>query len=279
MCLTVGLLLLATPPVWAHHVVGIYEGTDAQGARVGFEVKGTGSYLGGFGASTSGKTDAGQDCSPLYPPLNNAADIVDHAFSNTISATWGGITFSLTINGSFSAPQSASGTVRVTSDSWMAPPGQPPLGATCDTGTVRWTATCVQKEAPPSFCSKPPEDSAATFSGSASGARTTRDGRVTLPLRIGCPPPGVDCRVSVAATARVRASAAARRKLVKLGRSHYLIKVGKSAKTRFRLNAKGRRLLRRLGRINAKVELAVTRASSVTRKNVTVRLKAPRRAR
>jgi hypothetical protein len=83
----------------------------------------------------------------------------------------------------------------------------------------------------------------------------------------------------VAATARVRASASAKRKLVKLGRSHYFVKVGNSAETRFRLNAKGRRLLRRLGRIKAKVELAVTRASSVTRKNVTVRLKAPRRTR
>jgi hypothetical protein len=163
----------------------------------------------------------------------------------------------------------------------MAPPGQPPLGATCDTGTVSWTATCVPKEAPPSPCSEPlPEDSApATFSGSASGAVVSTSGLVTLPLRIGCPPPGVDCRVSVAATARVRASASARRKLVKLGRSHYFVKVGNSAETRFKLNAKGRRLLRRLGRIKAKVELAVTRASSVTKKNVTVRLKAPRRTR
>jgi hypothetical protein len=105
MCLTVGLLLLAVPPAWAHHVVGIYEGTDAQGARVGFEVKGTGSYLGGFGAATAGKTDAGQDCSPLYPPLNNAADIVDHAFSNTISEVFGSITFSLTMSVPSSRPR------------------------------------------------------------------------------------------------------------------------------------------------------------------------------
>jgi hypothetical protein len=101
---------------------------------------------------------------------------------------------------------------------------------------------------------------------------------VTLPLKISCPPPGAECLVSVAASARVPAHAAARRKQVKLGGSGYVVNVGSSAKTRFKLTKKGRSLLRRLGPIKVKVKVSVTRlGAGVTRKTVTVRLRAPRR--
>ena len=100
---------------------------------------------------------------------------------------------------------------------------------------------------------------------------------MTLPLTIGCPLPGAECLVSVAATARLRASAAARRKRVKVGRSAYAVKVGGSARARFKLTSKGSRLLLRSRRIRAKVEITVTRGTAITKKTVAVRLKAPKR--
>jgi FG-GAP-like repeat/FG-GAP repeat len=114
------------------------------------------------------------------------------------------------------------------------------------------------------------------FRGSGSPARVSPNGRVTLPLRIGCPPPGAPCRVSVAAMARRSADAAARRKRVKLGRSGYVVKVGRSARTRFTLTPWGRSLLRRRERIRAKVEIRVARGSGTTTKTATARLEAPR---
>jgi hypothetical protein len=275
------VLVLAVPSASASHLLGNYNGTHAQGGAVGLRVPGVfGSEFLFSAAAPMGKSDAGQDCVPFFPgyPLSQTA-IVDHAFNDTIAEGGPGLLgFTLVIAGSFSPPANAAGTLRITSDNWSTPSGEQPVGSICDTGTVSWTATCTPLPVP---CSAPmsPSEPAPTFSGSASRARTTRNGRVTVPLRIGCPPPGVDCGVSVAATARVRASASARRELVKLGRSHYVVKVGTSGETRFNLNAKGRRWLRRLRRIQANVELAVTRASSVTRKNITVRLKAPRRTR
>ena len=116
-----------------------------------------------------------------------------------------------------------------------------------------------------------------TFSGSASRAKISTSGQVTLPLTIGCPPPGADCRVSVAASGRVRASEVAKRKRVTLGRSVYVVKASSSANVRFKLTTRGRGLLRRLRGIEAKVAITVSRDGSVTTKTVTVRLKAPRR--
>jgi hypothetical protein len=239
----------------------------------------------GFSATPwpMGKTDLGQDCRPAIPPDNpndTILPIFDHAFSDT--------TPPILVSGSFAAPMNASGTFRITAESWFPPPGQPPLGSTCDTGVVSWTASCTTAIPSIYLCSPvpegggsptlPPSSSAApTFSDSGSRAKVLTSGRVTLPLTIGCPLPGAECRVFVAATARLPTNAAARRKRVKLGRSHYLVKVGSSAKGRFKLNPRGRRLLRRLGRMKAKVKITVTRAGNMTGKTVTVRLRQPRR--
>ena len=260
----VGLLVLVVPPAWATHVEGDYLGTDEIGDAVRFIVRvveGAGMSVNQFYAvgSGKGKTDLGQDCTPVFPPPADALPIVDHAFSDAAPP--------FTVSGSFSEPQSASGTFRAITDTWWPPPGELPRGSTCDTGTVSWTASCANAPLP---CSTSP-----TFSGSASRAKVATTGKVAFSLRIGCPPPGVDCRVSVAATARVPVGAAAGRRRAKLGRSDYLVKVGSSAKGHFVLSTKGRRLLRRLRRIKAKAEITVTRGSQITEKIVRVRLKAP----
>jgi hypothetical protein len=261
-------IVLGASPAWGHHrFPAVYEGTNAQGGRVQFKVGSIdGSPVGVFDfypGAAKATTDLGQDCVPSYPPPAARPDyltpIVDHAFSST--------TPPVLISGSFDQLSGAQGTFRITSDVWSPPPGELPSGSLCDTGTVSWTATCLGVTP---RCSTPP-----VFSGSAAGATVSDRGRVTIPLRIGCPAPGVDCKVSVAASARADVNAAARRRRVKIGRSDYLIKARRSANTRVKLNVKGRRLLRRLGRMHAKVKISVDRGGSVTRKTVTARLKAP----
>ncbi len=251
-------IVLGASPAWGHHrFPAVYEGTNAQGGRVQFKVGSIdGSPVGVFDfypGAAKATTDLGQDCVPSYPPPAARPDyltpIVDHAFSST--------TPPVLISGSFDQLSGARGTFRITSDVWSPPPVERPSGSLCDTGTVSWTATCLGVTP---RCSTPP-----VFSGSAAGATVSDRGRVTIPLRIGCPTPGVDCKVSVAA----------KRKRVKIGRSDYLVKVRRSANTRVKLNVKGRRLLRRRGRMHAKVKISVDRGGSVTRKTVTARLKAP----
>jgi hypothetical protein len=283
----VGLLLIGAAPAGATHVLGQYEGTLATGGKVSFlvhvSVPPTPSVA-SFAASPwpMGKTEAGQDCRPAGPPENplyNEIPIVDHAFSDTAPPTL--------ISGSFAAPLGATGTLRITTESWFPPPGESRLGSTCDTGALSWTASCTTAVPSPHLCSPvpdggglptlPPTSAAPTFGNSGSRANVSRGGRVTLPLTIGCPPPGAECLVSVAATARLRARASARRRRVKVGRLAYAVKVGASAQARFKLTPKGRRLLRRVRRVRAKVEITVTRATAITKKTVTVRLKAPKR--
>jgi hypothetical protein len=230
------------------HIEWYYVGTDANGDSVSFQVAladGPFSVQQFVAAGASkGKTAFGDDCTPVFPPpdANDSPLVVDHTFSDT--------TPPVMISGSFSEPRSASGTFRFTS-----------LVDSCDTGTVSWTASCLN--------ATPPCPTSPTFTRTGSEAKVSTRGTATIPLRIGCPPPGVDCRISVAATAR--------RKSAKLGRSRYLVKVGTSDNARFRLTAKGRRLLRRLNRVKANVEIIVTRGSVVTKKTVTIRLKAPKR--
>ena len=211
----------------------------------------------------TGKTDMGQDCVFQYPPRGlDSADIVDHAFSATADVP-PPLGYTLTYDGSFSEPQTASGTLRITSaDAWYPARMEPRIGSVCDSGSLSWTASCVV-EMPDSPCLAI-EAAAPTFSGSRSGAKVSANGAVTVPIRVGCPRPGDDCQVSVAA----------KRRKVMLGRSEYVVKAGRSAKTRFKLTAKGRRLLRRLGRVRAKVGITVTRAGAKTEKTVTVRMKA-----
>jgi hypothetical protein len=268
--LALGLVLLAVPPAYAHHhYPALYEGTNAQGGEVEFKVASIdGSPVGVYDfylGAVKGKTDLGQDCVPTYPPPAARPDyltpVVDHAFSST--------TPPVMISGSFSEPLGAGGTFRIRSGVSTPPEGGLPSGSICDTGDVSWTASCSPVS--PS-CSAAP-----TFSRSASEAKVSTGGRVTVPWTIGCPSPGAGCRVSVVGRARVHASAAAKRRRVTLGRSAYLVKVGSSAAARFKLTATGRRTLRRLDRVKAKVEIKVTRGTSVTRKTVTARLKAPKR--
>lgn len=286
--IAVGLFLLGAPPASATHVLGHYEGTLATGGKVSFSVQAPvppAVSVVGFGASPwpMGKTDLGQDCRPaILPdsPIYNILPVVDHAFSD--------VTPPILVSGSFAGPLSASGTFRITAGTWFPPPGQSPLGSTCDTGPVSWTASCTTLVPSPYLCSQvpegggfatlPPSTPSPTFRNSGTRAKVSRSGRVTLPLTIGCPPPGPECLVSVAATARLPAGAASLRKRVKLGSSAYAVKVGGSARARFRLTTKGTRLLRRLTRIQAKAAITVTRlGGGATRKRVTVRLKAPRR--
>jgi hypothetical protein len=249
VALAVILLLLGAAPAQATHVLGQYEGTLATGGKVSFLVQApvpSAVSVAGFGASPwpMAKTDVGKDCRPAglpESPLYNVIPIVDHAFSDTTPPTL--------VSGSFAAPLSASGTFRITADSWFPPPGEPPLGSTSDTDPLSWTASCTTAVPSPYLCSPVPEGGAfptlpstsspPTFSGAGSGAKVSRTRRVTLPLTIGCPPPGAECLVSVVATARVPASAVARRKRLKVGSSAYSVKVGGSARARFGLTTKG----------------------------------------
>ena len=278
VALAIGVLLLVVPGASASHLIGTYNGTHSQGGPVRFVVPGpfASDLLFDSPAPIAGKTDLGHDCWPLVKPPGTHVAIVNHAFSETRTEVVPGFfTSTVTVSGSFSEPQSAGGTLRITSDRWSSPLGQPPPGSICDTGTLSWSASCSSLPIP---CSAPSPvgGPSPTFSGSASRARVSTSGQVTLPLRIGCPPPGADCRVSVAASGRVPASTAARRKQVKLGRSDYLVRAGSSSKTRFSLTTKGLKILRRVKRIRAKLEVTVTRGSEIAKKTVTVRLKAPR---
>ena len=263
--LALGVLLVAVPPAYAHHhYPALYEGTHAQGGEVEFKVASIdGSPVGVYDfylGAVKGKTDLGQDCVPTYPPPAARPDyltpVVDHAFSST--------TPPVMISGSFSEPLGAGGTFRIRTGV-----SEPHKGSVCDTGDVSWTATC---SAVSPSCAPPP-----TLSSSNGKATVSRSGRVTVPLTIGCPPPSVACRISVAASARAPASTAALKRRVKLGRSDYHVSAGRSAKARFDLNRTGRRLLRRLGRLDARVKTTVTRGATVKKKTLTVRLKAPKR--
>ena len=233
------------------------------------------TVISGFaGSGVRGRTELGEECIPMEPPASplERITIIEHAFSDT--------TPPITFSGSFAEPLSAGGTYRVVTQSWVPPPGPTPppprRGSTCDTGPVSWTASC--KQVNPTACLPlptttplpPTGNTFPTFSGSATGATVSRSGRVTLPLTIGCPPPGSVCAIAVAA----------HRKQVRIGRSRYLVAVDRSAKTRFKLTRKGRSLLRRLTRIKAKVVITVSRGGNiVSQKTVTARLKAPRPAR
>jgi hypothetical protein len=286
--LTAGLVLLGASPAWAAHVGGTYEGTLSNGSVVSFRVvasptpvpgvPSTEAFVQGFHAAPPplGKTELGQDCriwEPPPAPTQSLIPIVDHAFSDT--------TPSYMASGSFTDPASASGTHRIVTAAWSPTSGGAPLGTLCDTGTLNWTASCV-RPTPVDLClpadlAPLPISAPPTFTASGSPAKVSRGGRVTLPLTIGCPPPGLDCRVSVSANANVRAGAAARRKEVKLGRAVYLVKLGSSEAARFRLTRKARALLRRLRRLKAVVDISVNRSGNVTTRILTVRLKAPRR--
>jgi hypothetical protein len=281
--IAVGLLLLGVPPASASHVLGRYEGTLATGSPLSFGVSvlyppSPTASVTRFVVSPppTGRTELGQECRPSAPPDYDILPVVDHAFSDTTPPT--------TVSGSFSAPLSASGTFRITTGSWFPPPGEPPLGSTCDTGPLSWTASCTTLTPAAYLCSAPPDEGGSSILPSTSASPTFRDvgskatvsrrGRVTLPLRISCPLPGAECLVTVAASARLPA----RPKQVKVGGSGYVVNAGGSDETRFKLTKKGRRLLERLRRIKAKIEISVTRlGAGSTRKTVTVRLRAPRR--
>jgi hypothetical protein len=262
----VGVLVLAAPPAWATHVEGSFEGPGAHGGQVRFVVQvveEVGISVNQFfplpsapGAGLGAKTDLGQDCTPIFPPPADALPIVNHAFSDA--------TPPFLVSGSFSEPKRASGTFRITSGAWLPPPGERPRGSICDTGTVSWTASCAHLFPP---CGLPP-----TFSRSGTGAKVSPTGDVTVPMRIGCPLPGGDCRISVTALA-------VGHEQITLGRARYLVRAGNSAGARFTLNSNGRRLLRRLRRVRANVFVSVTRDMRITRDVVTVRLRAPKRFR
>ncbi len=114
---------------------------------------------------------------------------------------------------------------------------------------------------------------------SAGTARVSVRGTLTVPRQlVDCTGPGPDCRVSVGATGSVpagEASASAKRRKVKLGRSTFKVKAGRKGRVTLKLTRRGVRLVKRLKRIKTTVRIVVRRGGITKRKAVRVTLKAP----
>ncbi|HYI37331.1 MAG TPA: Ig-like domain-containing protein [Thermoleophilaceae bacterium] len=117
-------------------------------------------------------------------------------------------------------------------------------------------------------------------SSSAGTAAVSSKGAFKLPQSVDCTGPGPDCAASTSASGSVPAklaSASAKRKTIKLGRSSFKVKSGKKGKVTVKLTKKGLRALKRTKRLKVTVTIKVKRGARTVTKKVRVTLKAPKR--
>ncbi len=97
--------------------------------------------------------------------------------------------------------------------------------------------------------------------------------------RVACPGAGPACTLTTLVTVRLpaRATRSSRSRTVRLGGRAVRLAPGGRSGIRTRLSRSGLRTLKRRGRLRAVVRMAVSRGEKVTRKNVRVRLIAPKR--
>lgn len=134
-------------------------------------------------------------------------------------------------------------------------------------------------EMPPSITEDPPPppEPVPLFIGRPLPARVTKTGRVTLALKVRCPPPGPNCLVSVLARAPLASGRAVRRSRPTLGRSSYSVKTRSTVAVRFNLTKAGLRRLRRYKRLALAVAITASRAGVQVRRTTRIVLKSPRR--
>ena len=116
--------------------------------------------------------------------------------------------------------------------------------------------------------------SAATIRGGRAGGTVKVSSKGTFTLRrqvVECPTGGASCKVGTSVTRRVK------KKRVKLGGSSYTLAAGKKGALRLKLTKQGLRTLKRAKRIKGSVSISVRKGSTVTRKTVSVTLRAPKR--
>ena len=117
-------------------------------------------------------------------------------------------------------------------------------------------------------------------SSSAGTAGVSSKGAFKLPQSVDCTGPGPDCAATTSASGSVPAklaSASAKRKTIKLGRSSFKVKSGKKGKVTVKLTKKGLRALKRTKRLKVTVTIKVKRGTRTVTKKVKVTLKAPKR--
>ncbi len=114
---------------------------------------------------------------------------------------------------------------------------------------------------------------------SAGSATVSAKGALVLKRIVDCTGAGPDCDVvnSLDAQLASTSAAAAKKKKVKLGKSHFTVKAGKKGTIKVKLTKKGLKLLKRLHKIKAKLTTTVKRGDKVTIKTIRITLKAPKK--